>query len=188
MKETELTVQVLSTRAEIENVIKKKCLIKTEEFSLEDWYYSTPSDADNFCYDKLISKSLLVRKVISNTETNELIYKNKKFDENGNCVAEEKTKVIVDSIEKTLKIFDQMGLKNWCHVKNNSTTYKYNEYEFCFQNVENLGLFIEFEEEKFMQDMPFKEKVELMKSVLNSLGLKLGDNYFCKKIEMLIKK
>ena len=85
-------------------------------------------------------------------------------------------------------LFDQMGLKNWCHVKNNSTTYKYNEYEFCFQNVENLGLFIEFEEEKFMKDMPFKEKVELMKNVLNSLGLKLGDNYFCKKIEMLIKK
>lgn len=73
------------------------------------------------------------------------------------------------------------GLNNYSAVKNNSYVYKKDEIVFIVQVIENLGIFIEHEEDDNMTIMKQQEKIDYMCNVVNSLNLKLGNDYFCKK-------
>lgn len=80
------------------------------------------------------------------------------------------------------------GLNNYSAVKNNSYVYKKDEIVFIVQIIENLGIFIEYEEDDNMTIMKQQEKIDYMCNVVNSLNLKLGNDYFCKKVFMLLNK
>lgn len=56
------------------------------------------------------------------------------------------------------------------------------------QVIENLGIFIEYEEDDSMTIIKQQEKIDYMCKVVNSLNLKLGNDYFCKKVFMLLNK
>lgn len=56
------------------------------------------------------------------------------------------------------------------------------------QVIENLGIFIEYGEDDSMTIIKQQEKIDYMCNVVNSLNLKLGNNYFCKKVFMLLNK
>lgn len=56
------------------------------------------------------------------------------------------------------------------------------------QVIENLGILIEYEEDDSMTIMKQQEKIDYMCNVVNSLNLKLGNDYFCKKVFMLLNK
>lgn len=56
------------------------------------------------------------------------------------------------------------------------------------QVIENLGIFIEYEEDDSMTILKQQEKIDYMCNVVNSLNLKLGNDYFCKKVFMLLNK
>lgn len=56
------------------------------------------------------------------------------------------------------------------------------------QVIENLGIFIEYEEDDSMTIIKQQEKIDYMCNVVNSLNLKLGNDYFCKKVFMLLNK
>lgn len=56
------------------------------------------------------------------------------------------------------------------------------------QVIENLGIFIEYEEDDGMTIIKQQEKIDYMCNVVNSLNLKLGNDYFCKKVFMLLNK
>lgn len=80
------------------------------------------------------------------------------------------------------------GLNNYSAVKNNSYVYKKDEIVFIVQIIENLGIFIEYEEDDNMTIMKQQEKIDYMCNVVNSLNLKLGNDYLCKKVFMLLNK
>lgn len=80
------------------------------------------------------------------------------------------------------------GLNNYSAVKNNSYVYKKDEIVFIVQVIENLGIFIEYEEDDSRTIMKQQEKIDYMCNVVNSLNLKLGNDYFCKKVFMLLNK
>ena len=80
------------------------------------------------------------------------------------------------------------GLNNYASVKNNSYVYKKDEIVFVVQVIEKLGIFIEYEEDDSMTNKNQQEKIEYMCNVVNSLNLKLGNDYFCKKVFMLLNK
>lgn len=56
------------------------------------------------------------------------------------------------------------------------------------QVIENLGIFIEYEEDNSRTIMKQQEKIDYMCNVVNSLNLKLDNDYFCKKVFMLLNK
>lgn len=56
------------------------------------------------------------------------------------------------------------------------------------QVIENLGIFIEYGEDDSMTIIKQQEKIDYMCNVVNSLNLKLGNDYFCKKVFMLLNK
>jgi len=72
-------------------------------------------------------------------------------------------------------------------LKNNSYVYKKDEICFVVQCIKDLGIFIEYEEDDSMKNMNEKEKFNYMSKIVKQLGLKLGQNYSCKKVYMKIK-
>ena len=80
------------------------------------------------------------------------------MNEFGNIIAEEKIKSSVNSLQNTIDIFVASGLNNYCVVRNNSFVYKKGEICFAIQVVDDLGIFLEYEEGRSMINMDEKQK------------------------------
>lgn len=56
------------------------------------------------------------------------------------------------------------------------------------QIIKNLGIFIEYEEDESMKDLSPDQKFSYMVNITKNLGLKLGNDFSCKKVFMLLHK
>ena len=90
----------------------------------------------------------------------------------------------LDDFTKAKLVLETAGLSCWCHLKNDSLIYRNDNMEFALQNVEGLGVFIEYEQDDKIKDIPLDNKLSIMISRVKDLGLDLGDNFFVKKVEM----
>lgn len=185
--ETEITVQVFNKLEEIQKILKGSGFEMIESYQLNDWYFSKYEDISFFGYQDLLNNSFLVRQIIDDNPQIQLCYKKKVLDENNNVISEEKTNTTIKDLEKTLQIFKMANLNNYCVLKNNSYVYKKDEICFVVQCIKDLGIFIEYEEDDSMKNMNEKEKFNYMSKIVKQLGLKLGQNYSCKKVYMKIK-
>ena len=188
MAETEITVQVFNSFEEIKTILENQGFKLIENFQLNDWYFSKIDNIESLEYIDIINNSFLVRQILTDCEKIELCYKKKEVDEFGNVIAEEKIKSSVNSLQSTIDIFVASGLNNYCVFRNNSFVYKKGEICFAIQVVDDLGIFLEYEEDRSMINMDEKQKFNYMSSIVNSLNLRIGDDYSCKKMLMLIRK
>lgn len=191
MQETEITVEVFDDVQTIDKILKEKNFFVTDKKTLNDFYYTNfkPKELKNIKYTNLIKNSFLVRNVTGeNFYETTLCYKNKIIDENENVIAEEKTKSEVENLEKTLQILNKANITNWCNLKQDMIIYSNNQVEFAVQIVENLGVFIEFEETEEIANWTEVEKIKYLVNYLKSLGLKLGNDFSCKKPYMMLNK
>jgi len=188
MKETEITVQVFNDYNEIDEILKNKGFEMIENYQLNDWYFSKFDNVLNLSYIDLMNNSFLVRHIIDDYPKIQLCYKKKEVDKFGNVLLEEKVKSELTQIENTIKIFDLAGLNNYCKVENNSFIYKNGNIEFVVQIIKNLGIFIEYEENESMKDLSPEQKFSYMANIIQNLGLKLGSDFSCKKVFMLLHK
>ena len=69
-------------------------------------------------------------------------------------------------------------------MKNHSFVYSISGVEFVIQVVEDLGIFIECEENKSIEHLSSDEKFEYLKKFILGLGLEIGDDFSCKKVYM----
>lgn len=190
MKETEITVQILDDVNELINMLKNKNFSLEDEFDMIDYYFSK-DDTETLKkleYLDIINHSFLVRQIVGNDNSVNLMFKSKELDEKGNVIAEEKVKTPVASLEKALKIFKLSGLNNWCEIKQHMLVWKRGETEFAIQIVDGLGAFIEYEETESMKDLTEQEKIDAMLADLKGLGINIGDDYSCKKVYMKFMK
>lgn len=188
MKETEITVQVFDSFENIDKILTNQGFKMVENFILNDWYVSHLQNVDDVDYQQLLNNSILVRQVAGDRSYNQLIYKKKDLDSFGNVISEEKTEVKLSDLDNTLKIFNLAGFNNYIFVKNNSYVYQKDDVVFVVQVVDDLGIFIEYEEDESMKNMTEMKKVKRLTQVIQKLGLKLGDDFSCKKVYMLLKK
>jgi len=190
MKETEITVQILDDVNELINMLKNKNFSLEDEFDMIDYYFSK-DDTETLKkleYLDIINHSFLVRQIVGNDNSVNLMFKSKELDEKGNVIAEEKVKTPVASLEKALKIFRLSGLNNWCEIKQHMLVWKRGETEFAIQIVDGLGAFIEYEETESMKNFTEQEKIDAMLADLKGLGINIGDDYSCKKVYMKFMK
>ena len=184
----EITVQVFNSFDEIKTILENQGFKMVETFQLNDWYFSKIDNIESLKYIDIINNSFLVRQILTDCEKIELCYKKKEVDEFGNVIAEEKIKSSVNSLQRTIDIFVASGLNNYCVVKNSSYVYKKDKICFTIQLIENLGIFLEYEEDDSMINIDEKQKFNYMCRIVNSLNLKIGNDYSCKKMYMLLKK
>ena len=182
MKKTEITIQVFDDLETIISKLKLKGFKQVDKFELDDYYFSSLSTNVKQNYNELIKNSFLVRRILGKTEKIRLIYKNKEIDERDNVISEEKLEISLNDFEKTIELFIKVGLNNWCHLKQLNLAFKNKQMEILVQIVDDVGLFIEFEENNSMKNLTAKQKIDLMHSQIKDLGLSLGDDISCKKV------
>ncbi|MBO4962732.1 MAG: hypothetical protein J6C97_03050 [Clostridia bacterium] len=188
--QTEITVKVFN---DLDFIIKKLTSLNytlQEKVFMQDWYFSknTLEELNNFDYPTLIKNSFIVRNVIDSENKTFLCYKNKVLDDFGNVIKEEKTSVEVSNLENVLKILNSCKLTNWCYLKQDMYIFSKGEICFAVQVVEDLGIFIEYEETKCIQNLSEKEKIEKMYNDLKELGLRLDTDYSSKKVYLKFKR
>lgn len=191
MRETEITVEILSNMQTTKKLLKEQNFNIEEKITMTDYYFSTLNTETllNLSFSDLTKNSLLVREVINSKENIKLIiYKDKQFDNNNNVISEEKTSITISDINDTIKTFKNIGLNNYAKLVQNMTIYSNGKICFALQEVEDLGNFIEYEEEEYMKDMSEQEKMDLMYTHLKSLNLELGNDLSCKKLYLYLHK
>lgn len=189
MKETEITVQVFNTKEEIIEKLATCGFKISNRFTLKDGYFSRHTDITGLSYKELMVSSILIRRVITNEATRDfLYYKNKSYDENGVVTSEEKISLEIEEASDAKKIFLSAGLNCWCELENRSIVFDDGSRNLALQIIPNLGLFFEVEEFDEIKTLSPAEKIEKLKSFINSFGFNLGSDYSCKKQYMMLHK
>lgn len=190
MQQTEITVQVFDTK---ENVLKKLYGLGfglSENYQLNDWYFTKLDDIEKTNFQDLINNSILVREVVKDDKAyTQICYKKKYYDAQGNVTGEEKTKTNVDSRDKIISILTQAGLNNFCEIHNDSFCFAKDNLAFAVQVVDDLGIFIEYkEDDSIPKGLSNEDKIQYMLEIVKKLGFNIGEDYSCKKVLMKINQ
>lgn len=193
MRQIEITVRL---DEKIENAVEK--LIKKgykliRESDICDIYMTNKYNklsSDNI--QDILKKSVLLRSLkLENKEIKKITYKNKEYDENGNVVSEKKINLNCDDLEKAYELFLHLDFEKLVEVKYHVSVYEKNGIEFAFQNVENLGYLIEYENVEDFENEPLSKinsEKQKMFEFMKSEGLILTDELDVKKAKELILK
>lgn len=192
MKQVEITVRVNNNEHEIKDILENQGFKIIRNSRIEDKYVSQLTDklnGDNIPY--ILENCVLIRKIIlKDSEVKKITYKQKKY-ENGNLLYEEKTSVNIDNIENVVKLFSKLGFKNLVDVNYDCFVYSNNKIELAFQNVEGLGMLLEYESAEDFEgkttEIIYNKKQKMLKEI-KSLGLNIENNTDIRKATELIKK
>lgn len=175
----------------IDDVLKSQGYEIYKVFDLYDYYYSKYSTQElkSMTYNEMIANSFLIRNFCKDELKQLLTYKKKEFDINNNVISEEKINCNIDNVDNALKLFDLAGLNMWNKMFQHISIYKKGDIEFAVQHIDGLGTFIEYEEDATMADLKTPDKkIEYMLNILRGIGLKISEDFSCKKVYMKFKK
>lgn len=193
MKQIEITTRVNQSLEEVDNILTKQGFELIRKSRIEDKYLT--HEYDKLTKDNIIdilTKCVLVRYLcVDGKDTfKKVTYKNKKYD-NDIVISEEKINVNIDDVDKALKLFEALEFKKIVDVNYDVIVYAKGDLELCFQNVENLGLLLEYENlndfEGYSNSAILEEKKKMLDEV-KKYGLNISDEYDIKKAYELIEK
>jgi predicted adenylyl cyclase CyaB len=171
-KNIEIEFKIRVNRVEFLDILKK--IKKDSNFIKEEDQIATYFKTN---YRDFNNEWLRIRKEGS---SNILNYKRK--NETGEL---EEYEVIIDNYDKMKTIFSYLGLDESIVVSKHRTIYMYkNKYEFSFDEVDNLGLFIEIEVINYEYDN--SKEIELLINLMKELGINI-DNIETKRYPELIE-
>lgn len=193
MKQIEVTTYVNNTLEEIDSILTNQGFKMIRKSRIEDKYMT-------LAYDKLnknnildiLSKCVLIRYVCvnNNEEFKKITYKKKTY-EGSTVISEEKVNVSIDNIDKAEQLFNSLDFKNIVNVNYDVIVYGKDNLELAFQNVEGLGLLLEYENEKDFSNYTNEEVLlekQKMLSEIKGYNLNISDDYDVKKAFELISK
>ena len=192
MKQIEITTNVYQSLQEVDQLLTGQGFTIIRRSRVEDQYMTMDSDPTKE-EDILttLSHSLLVRylKVEGKEPSRRLTYKKKVYD-GDTVLTEEKLSTGIDNTEKTIQILEALGFHKLVDVKYDVVVYAKGNLELCFQQVENLGLLLEYESLETFEDASsedvLKEKNKMLEKI-RSYQLEVSDDYDVKKAYQLIK-
>lgn len=189
--ETEITVEVLEDIKDAKKKIIDNGYVFAGSIDYCDKYYSRyPIEVlQKFNYAELIKNSFLVRQILENDNViTYIVYKDKVVDDTGNVVSENKVSCVVESMDKITEVLKMAGIECYCEVKQHMSIFNNGKTSFALQEVENLGNFIEYEEDDDMSELTEYEKINILTNRIKSIGLNLGNDFSCKKVYMKFQK
>ncbi len=188
MPKSEITVEVFNNFKEINQILNDRGYNIVEKYTLFDCYFSKYplSQLEKMSYIDILNNSILLRECPENS-FKKMVFKKKEIDENQNVIAEEKISTYVNDIESAKAIFLAAGFCEWCNLTNKSYVFEDGEHSFVIQVVDDLGIFLELEENEKMQGES-KEKISQMTAFVKTLGLNLGSDFSCKKNYLKFQK
>ena len=173
---SEITVEIQCDKKTAMEILKKGGYALTKNWTQVSLYWTNLDISKTVDYKTLITNSLLVRTAESECV---IMHKIKQFDDNGNVIAEEKVQQKVQDAYTTNKIFELSGFKNWVVMTAEQLILTNGKTEFCMQDVEGLGLYLEAENNN-------GESLDGLISFANGLRLPLGDDFVGVKLPYLV--
>ena len=191
MKQVEITTRVKDSLENIDKILKNKNFEIIRKSQIEDVYLSNFKNnlTDNNIND-ILSKSVLVRYLDENGNIyKKITYKDKRYVNNV-LQYEEKINISIDNTQNAIKLFKKIGFEKLVTVKYDSIVYSNKKLELAFQNVENLGLLLEYENkndfDNATQEVIKNEKLNMLQEI-QTLGINVSDETDIRKAYELLK-
>lgn len=192
MKQIEITTRVTEDLNTVSKKLSQIGFNKIRTSLIDDIYMCPTIDAlTPLNIADFLKKCVLIRYLDTGTIVfKKLTYKNKVFN-HGQTVSEEKINVDINDIEKAKSLFLALGFKQLVRVKYECIVYEKDGLELAFQDVDNLGLLLEYENPNDFEGKSLKiiekTKQEMLNKVKN-LGIATTNEIDVKKAYELIKK
>jgi len=193
MKQIEITVKVKEAMQSAIEKLEMQGYKKIRESDVADIYMTqlkSKLNKDNI--KEILTSFVLLRTIkIDEKEVKKITYKNKEYD-NGQVISEQKVNIDCNNLEDAKKLFEYLNFEELIEVKYHVLVMEKDGIELAFQDVENLGLLIEYEnnnnfENKTIEEIK-EEKIKMYKEI-KKLGIKITEDYDIKKAwELIVKK
>lgn len=191
MKEVEITLKVNDS---LEDCVKKleKQSFKVIRNGVVDDLYMTQNknklNKDNI--DDILKTCVLIRYLNANGEEfKKITYKNKVYN-NGNIISERKINVDCLDLAKARELFEALEFEELVRVKYKVTVLADGNKELAFQEVENLGLLVEYESRKEMENILDEEILQVKNDMIEEIlqtGILVDKGTDVKKAYEIIK-
>lgn len=178
--EKEITVKLKWNLDETKVSFVNKGIPLVESFVLKDIYLVR----DDVNVEKtknldVLSKSIIIRDVTADQSEKKLVYKDKKYDEQGNIISSTKYSCPITDVEKMYDFLLAIGYKEIFRYEQECLEYKYGDSNIILEYIPELGLFAEIEN----NNMSIDELID----VLNDLNIPYcEDDYFVKKASLML--
>lgn len=186
-KEIEITVGVNVSYEKLEEELKRNNFIKKEEYIVNDSYLinSLINITDMKSLD-ILKKCVLVRDIVGILK--QLLYKYKKYDNNGNIIEQGKIKCPVTDINKAMEFMNAIGYEKLFDIHDKCIVFANDKTELVVQLVNDKYIFIEMESEPQYINRKY-ENVEELKDDICSYNLSIDkSNFFVKKAELILNE
>lgn len=192
MKQIEITLRVKEKLNEVINKLEKQGFKIIRESDIDDIYMTQMKNIlkkDNIRY--ILSNCVLLRSFTVNEEKiKKITYKNKEYD-NGKLISEKKINIDCNDIESAQKLFECLKFEKLVEVKYHVIVLEKDGVEFAFQDVENLGLLMEYEslidfENKTIDEI--KKEKQKMYDFVKQTGVNITDEQDVQKAYELVEK
>lgn len=191
MKQIEITVRLNENMQSAIRKLEMQGFKKIREGEIDDLYMTSKLNElkkDNI--QNILKKSVLLRNLkFENKEIKKITYKNKEIDENGNVISEEKNNLDCNDLEKAKDLFEHLEFEELIKVRYKIIVYSKDEVEYAFQDVENLGTLIEYENTEDFTGKSLDEINDTKNNMYNEIkntGVNLTDEMDVKKAYELI--
>ena len=147
MKQIEITVRLDENMQSAISKLENQGFKKIRESQIDDVYMTAKLkelNKDNI--QTILKKSVLLRSLkLENKEIKKITYKNKEIDKDGDIISEQKINLDCSDLEKAKDLFEHLEFEELIRVRYKVTVYGKCKVEYAFQDVENLGVLIEYE-------------------------------------------
>ncbi len=191
MKQIEITAKVNQSMEEIHDILSNQGFSFIRNNRVEDKYMTL--DYDELAKDTILDvlqTCILIRyvKLSEDKEFKNLTYKKKEYQGN-TVISEEKIIVDIDDVDKAELLLESVGFQKIVEVKYDVFVYKKGPVELCFQDVDGLGLMVEYENPLDFTGKTSKEilqEKQKMAEELKSYHIDITSEYDVKKAYQLI--
>lgn len=194
MKQIEVTTRVNNNLEEIDNILTNQGFKIIRTSRIEDKYLKSKDiKVNNSNILDVLKKCVLIRYLCVNKSDvfKKITYKNKVY-QNDVVISEEKININIDDINEARKLFEAINFELLTGVNYDAIVYSNGEIELCFQNVENLGILLEYENVNDFEGKSNEEILNEKNNMLNELRmlkLNITDEFDVKKAcELIMNK
>ena len=191
MKQIEITVRLDENMQSAISKLENQGFKKIRESQIDDVYMTAKLkelNKDNI--QTILKKSVLLRSLkLENKEIKKITYKNKETDKDGDIISEQKINLDCSDLEKAKDLFEHLEFKELIRVKYKVTVYSKDKVEYAFQDVENLGVLIEYENMNDFEGKSLDEINTVKKNMFEEIkntGINLTEEKDVKKAYELI--
>ncbi len=194
MKQIEITVRLNEGMQSAIKKLELQGFKRIRKSEIDDIYMTSKlRELNKYNIQDILKKSVLLRKIkIESNEIKKITYKNKEFDDNGDVISEQKINLDCSNLEKAKELFEYLEFEELIRVRYKVVVYSNDKVEYAFQDVENLGTLIEYENTENFEGKSLDEINETKNNMFNEIkntGINITEEKDVKKAyELILKK